>query len=126
VCLAAVLRENFPHKRMSANTHVVFLRHLLFILNNSPDLYGPLLACIVEKCIELDVRDSPLCRPCDDGTGCLSQLFPLRAFINCILQVDIKLDDFDEQVERVTSRNDEGTGATPSLLVPNCAASYLH
>lgn len=55
VCLAAVLRENFPHKRMGAQTHVVYLRNLLRILNNAPELYGPLLACIVEKCIELDV-----------------------------------------------------------------------
>eukprot|EP01047_Picozoa_sp_COSAG01_P061438 COSAG01_NODE_7676_length_3103_cov_1.446072_4_plen_82_part_00 len=54
-CLTSVLRESFPHKRRSASCHVVFLRHVLRIVTGTPELYGPLLACVVEKCIELDV-----------------------------------------------------------------------
>lgn len=54
-CLAAVLRENFPHKRHSSQVHVTFLRNMLRILDDSPGLYEHLLTCIVDKCIQLDV-----------------------------------------------------------------------
>ena len=63
-CLATVLRENFPHKRLGTATHTTFLRNVLRILDDSPGLYEFLLTCIVEKCIQLDVSvRQPLAPP---------------------------------------------------------------
>jgi hypothetical protein len=55
--LFRVLSEHFPHKRLGVEAHRVFVTHLLQIAEELPPLQDRIFAIIVERMIQIDVRE---------------------------------------------------------------------
>ena len=54
--LMPLLTEAFPHKRLDMASHVWYTRNILLIAGYAPAMISDIIALIVERIIQLDVR----------------------------------------------------------------------
>lgn len=54
--LQPLLVQNFPHKRLSQAAQVTYIRNLLRITEYCPELSDRILATIIDRAIQIDVR----------------------------------------------------------------------
>ena len=54
--LLPILLRNFPHKRLNMASQITYIRNLLRITQYSPELYEGILATIIDRAIQIDVR----------------------------------------------------------------------
>lgn len=57
--LQPLLVRNFPHKRQSQLAQITYIRNLLRVSVYCPELADKILATIVDRAIQIDVRDPP-------------------------------------------------------------------
>lgn len=55
--LQPLLVRNFPHKRQNQAAQVTYIRNLLRISGYCPELSDKILATIVDRAIQIDVRE---------------------------------------------------------------------
>lgn len=54
--LQPLLVQHFPHKRLSQAAQVTYIRNLLRITEYCPELSDRILATIIDRAIQIDVR----------------------------------------------------------------------
>lgn len=54
--LLPLITEHFPHKRLDAPAHIWYVRNLIKLVGYAPAMLPDILALIIERIIQLDVR----------------------------------------------------------------------
>ena len=69
--LQPLLVRHFPHKRQSVAAQVTYIRNLLRVTQYCPEVSDRLLATIVDRAIQIDVRVSIVTSSCLVLTSCI-------------------------------------------------------